>query len=139
MPLALDTSVLLASLRADEPAHAACSTLIEAGEHSVYLHALAETFASLTGGQHGRRVDADTALRLLNESILPFVKTVALTERDMLKVFGDARARGIRGGAVYDALHLAAARKAGARAIVTLDTRDFTAIASGGDPAIESP
>ncbi len=139
MSASLDTSILLASLRADEPAHERCATLLESGGHRVYLHALAETFASLTGGQHGRRIDAASALRLLNESILPFVDTVALTQREMLAVFGEARARGVRGGAVYDALHLAAARKVGARALVTLDARDFTAIATPADPPIETP
>lgn len=47
--------------------------------------------------------------------------------------------RGVRGGAVYDWLHLAAARKAGATRLITLDARDFQAISRPGDPAIETP
>ena len=36
-------------------------------------------------------------------------------------------------------LHLAAARKAGAQALVTLDARDFDALARPGDPHIAAP
>jgi hypothetical protein len=39
----LDTSVILASLDPDEPHHAACDTLVAAGGHVIYGHALAET------------------------------------------------------------------------------------------------
>lgn len=139
MSLSLDTSVLLASLRADEPAHARCADLIERGGHVVYQHALAEVFASLTGGSHGRRVAPEVALQLIEDSLLPYLRTVTLTEREMVKVFTEAQARGVRGGAVYDALHLAAARKAGSDTLLTLDLRDFQAIATAKDPAIAAP
>ena len=45
----------------------------------------------------------------------------------------------VRGGAVYDYLHLVAARKAGVERIVTLDLRHFRALARAGDPRIEGP
>ncbi|MCC7460844.1 MAG: hypothetical protein IT480_00125 [Gammaproteobacteria bacterium] len=45
----------------------------------------------------------------------------------------------LRGGAVYDLLHLIAARKAGVEALVTLDRRDFQAFSQADDPRIESP
>jgi hypothetical protein len=37
------------------------------------------------------------------------------------------------------ARHLAAARKAGAEVLVTLDLRDFQSLARPGDPRIEMP
>ena len=135
----LDTSVILASLDPDEPAHAACDRLVAQGGHCLYVHALAESFSILTGGQRARKLDADTALRLLDESVLPFVRTVALTGRDVLAALRDARSRGVRGGAVYDYLHLVAARKAGVPRLVTLDLRHFQALARSGDPRIEAP
>jgi predicted nucleic acid-binding protein len=45
----------------------------------------------------------------------------------------------VRGAAIYDWLHLAAARKAGADVFVTLDLRDFQSLARPGDPRIELP
>jgi predicted nucleic acid-binding protein len=134
----LDTSVLLASLDADEPHHAACDRLVAGGGHTVYVHALAETFSILTGGRQGRRVSADAAVQLIEQSVLPFVRIQALTGKDLMAALAECEARGVRGGAIYDWLHLAAARKAGAEALVTLDARDFQALARPGDPRIES-
>jgi predicted nucleic acid-binding protein len=45
----------------------------------------------------------------------------------------------VRGGAIYDWLHLAAARKAGAEVFITLDQRDFQSLMRPGDPRIEMP
>ncbi len=135
----LDTSIVLASLDPDEAAHAACDKLIAQGGHCLYVHALAESFSILTGGQRARKLDADTAYRLLHESVLPFVCTIGLTGKDVLSALRDTRARGVRGGAVYDYLHLVAARKAGVARLVTIDLRHFQALARPGDPRIEAP
>jgi predicted nucleic acid-binding protein len=109
----LDSSVVLASLHEAEPHHEACSALLLQGGHALYVHALAEVFSTLTGGAQGLRVGADLAQQLLRESVLPYVKTVTLAERDVMAALAQAQARGVRGGAVYDYLHLVAARKAG--------------------------
>ena len=47
--------------------------------------------------------------------------------------------RGVLGGAIYDWLHLPAARKAGAEVFFTLDLRDFQSLARPGDPLVEVP
>jgi predicted nucleic acid-binding protein len=104
----LDTSVLLASLDADEPHHAACDhLLVSAGDPLVYVHALAETFSVLTGGRHGRRLAPSVATRLIEESVLPFVRVEALSGPDVMAALAECEARGVRGGAIYDGLHLA--------------------------------
>jgi hypothetical protein len=51
----------------------------------------------------------------------------------------ECEGRGVRGGAVYDFLHLAAARKAGAERLLTLDVSHFQAISRPGNPRIEAP
>jgi predicted nucleic acid-binding protein len=135
----LDTSVLLASLNEAELHHDVCAALLGQGGHIVYVHALAEAFSTLTGGGQGLRLGADLAVRLLRDSVMPFVKTVGLSERDILAALGESQSRGVRGGAVYDYLHLVAARKAGADAVVTLDHRHFQALVRSGDPRIEAP
>ena len=135
----LDTSVLLASLDPDEAHHSACDRLLGAGGHQVYVHALAETFSVLTGGRSGRRVPPAVATRLVQESLLPALQVQALNGKDLMAALQACEARGVRGGAVYDWLHLAAARKARAEVFLTLNLRDFQALARPGDPAIKSP
>ena len=135
----LDTSILIASLDPDEPRHAACDRLVSIGGHGVYVHGLAETFAVLTGGRQGRRLSAAAAARLMESSVLPFVQAHALSGKDLICALAECEARGVRGGAIYDLLHLIAARKVGAEVMMTLDVRHFQALARRGDPKIESP
>jgi predicted nucleic acid-binding protein len=139
MTALLDTSVVIASLDPDEPRHATCDRLVAGGGHVLFAHALAETFSILTGGRQGRRLAASQAAALIDASVLPFVTLVALSGRETVAALRACEARGVRGGAVYDWLHLAAARKSGATRLFTLDIRDFQAIARPGDPEIVSP
>ena len=139
MNLLLDTSVIIASLDGDEFAHAACDRLLAQGGHKVYSHALAETFSILSGGRQARRLRPALVAQLIEDSVLPFVQLVHLTGKETMAVIADCERRGARGGAVYDLLHLAAARKAGVQALVTLDLRDFQALAKPGDPIIRAP
>ena len=131
--------MILASLDPDEIHHAACDRVVSAGGNGIYLHALAETFSILTGGRHGRRLGAAVAARLIEQSILPYVQTQTLTGKDMMAALAECESRGVRGGAIYDWLHLAAARNAGAELLITLDLRDFQSLARPGDPRIEMP
>ena len=130
---------VLASLDPDEMHHAACDRIVSAGGHRVYVHALAETFSILTGGRQGRRSSAATATRLIEQSVLAYVQAHTLTGKDMLAALAECESRGVRGGAIYDWLHLAAARKAGAEVFFTLDLRDFQSLVRRGDPRIEVP
>ena len=135
----IDTSVIVASLDPDEPHHLACDRVLAAGGHKVCVHALAEVFAILTSGRQGRRLRPAAANSLIEESVLPYVQLVSLSGKDVTAALAAAEARGVRGGAVYDLLHLIAARKTGAARLLTLDVRDFQALARPGDPRIESP
>ena len=135
----IDTSVVVASLDADEPHHLACDQVLAAGAHRLYVHALAETFSILTGGRQGRRLRPAAAASLIRESVLPYVQLVSLSGKDVVAALAGAEARGVRGGAVYDLLHLVAARKVGAARLLTLDVRDFQALVRPGDPRIETP
>lgn len=139
MSCLLDTSVLLASLDPGEPAHAACDRWVAAGGHVVCAHGLAEVFSVLTGGRQGRRFGAAAVERLIRQGVLPFVRVVHLDGGELMDALAECEPRGVRGGAVYDWLHLAAARQAGAEALVTLNQRDFHALARPGDPRIVGP
>jgi hypothetical protein len=116
-----------------------CHRLLAAGAVTIYLHAIAETFSTLTGGRESIRVDPATAATLIEQSILPFVTPVALSLREMLEAVKTAHTRGIRGGAIYDFLHLTAARKAHVERVHTLNVRHFRAFHRPGDPEIVHP
>lgn len=137
---ALDSTVLVASLDPDEIHHVACTRLLTAsGPHLVYTHAVAEVYAALTGGRLGRRVPPADAARLVQESVLPHVRLTTLSPQELMAALMDCDKRGARGGAVYDWLHLAAARKAKADVFYTLNLRDFQALSRPGDPALAAP
>jgi predicted nucleic acid-binding protein len=139
MSALLDSSVLIAALIRDEARHHQCLDLLLEGEHFIYAHALLETFATLTGGRLGNRVDADFASRLLRETIVPQVQIIEMTVGDILDATAQARQHGVRGGGIYDYLHLVAARKAKAETLYTLNVSDFEAIWRKGDPEVKCP
>jgi predicted nucleic acid-binding protein len=111
MSALLDSSVLVAALAADDLKHEDCLAVLLAGNHFVYSHALLETFSTLTGGKLGIRVTADFAARLLEETILPRVHVIELSHAEILTALRIAQSRGVRGGGVYDYMHLVAAKK----------------------------
>jgi predicted nucleic acid-binding protein len=135
----LDSSVLVAALAPDEERHRECLDLLRQGGHVVWTHAFLETFAALTGGRLGIRVDADLASRLLKETVRPRVHVVEIGIDDLLSALAEAKRRGVRGGAVYDYLHLMAAKQAGASVVATLNVSDFVPLQRPGDPEIECP
>lgn len=135
----LDSSVLVASLLPGDPDHPACDALLNQAGNRVSLHSLNETFATLTGGKLGMRVDADVAAKMIRESIVPCVEFVELTLDEIIDAQGGARKQGVRGGGVYDYMHLIAARKAEAEILHTINVGDFRHLHREGDPEIRRP
>ena len=78
------------------------------------MHALAEAFSILTGGRQGRHLKASAAVRLIEQSVLPYVQTQTRSGAALMAALAECESRGVRGGAIYDWLHLAAARNADA-------------------------
>jgi predicted nucleic acid-binding protein len=139
MKSALDSSFLVSALCAGDPDHAACRKVLTTGDHFVFAHSLVETFSTLTGGRLGFRVPAADAASLLRRQIAPKLRILCLEENDLLTAFEEADSRGVRGGAIYDYLHLVAARKAGAKRLYTLNQGDFLSFHRPGDPEILLP
>ena len=135
-----DSSVLIAALLPSEDHHAACATLLNGADVLVvHVHALNETFATLTGGSLGFRVDANLAARLIRERIIARASMIVLDADDVTAALDQARAHGVQGGAVYDYMHLVAAKKGQAEVIYTLNLADFHQLKREGDPEIRSP
>lgn len=135
----LDSSVLVSSLLPDDPDYAACDALISQPGNWVTPHALNETFATLTGGRLGTRIDADVAARMIRESICPCVQFVDLTVEEIVSAQSNARQQGVRGGGIYDYMHWVAARKIKADKVATLNLGDFQHLRRDGDAEIERP
>ncbi len=135
----LDSSVLIAALAPDEDRHAESLALLMQAGNVAYAHALLETFSTLTGGRLGIQVDADLADQLLSETILPRVRIIELNGEELLGALRQAKKHGVRGGGVYDFMHLIAARKALATTLYTLNISDFQRLRRDGDPEIRRP
>ena len=139
MIVAADSSVLIASVVENDPHHSASISILEQQRPIVHRHALVETFSTLTGGRLGFRMSTDEITRLIRESILPWVRTTDLDDAELIEAMSVSQDRGVRGGAIYDFLHLCAARKAGASRLYTKDVNDFTSFHRPGDPEILHP
>ena len=107
----LDTGILVGAILETHPEHAACVSAVQNfGRPFTNTHALAETFATLTGFY---KVPTEAAAEM----------TLGL--RDAIEVadyevsIREARSRGVMGGGIYDSLHATFARRKKAAQIVT--------------------
>lgn len=135
----LDSSVLIAALAPDEDRHAESLALLKQGGNAVYAHAFLESFSTLTGGKLGVKVDADLATQLLSETVLPRVQVIDLGIEEIMSALRQARKLGVRGGGVYDYMHLVAARKAKVDVLHTINLSNFRSLYREGDPEIRLP
>ena len=129
-PTALDTSVLVAALERSHGHHALAARYLQEaydGTRSLVVaaHALVETFSTLTVLPVAPRISAAKAERLIQETVLPVVAVVVLDADDYAAAIARMASLGLVSGAVYDALHVRAAEKAGADELVTINGRDF--------------
>jgi predicted nucleic acid-binding protein len=139
MSAAIDTSVLVAAMVATENHHEACGRLLDREKLSIYAHGLAEAFSTLTGGRRPFRMSAGLAVSIIDEDYLPILAVTSLSPAQMLRAMRAAESRGVRGGAVFDYLHLVAARQAGATRFYTLNLSNFVSFQRGDDPEIVHP
>ncbi len=124
----LDTGILVGAVLEKHPEHKRC--LAAFAQHRNCFsdaHALAETFATLTGFY---KVPTEIATEL----------TLDLRQRLVIQVFTlsdyetaivEAERRGVMGGGIYDSLHATFARRKKVRRIVTRNPSHFAHVAPG--------
>jgi predicted nucleic acid-binding protein len=118
----LDTSALVGALLERHPQHAACLRAVQEAANPVTdAHALAETFATLTGFY---KVPSEAAAAL-TLGLKALVQVEPLPLADYETAICEARQRGIMGGGIYDSLHATFARRKGAKRIVTRNPSHF--------------
>ena len=108
------------------PEHAACLAALEdSAQPFTNAHAIAETFATLTGF-YKVPTDAATELTL---SLRDSIEVEALALADYETAIREARSRGVMGGGIYDSLHATFARRKKAVQIVTRNPSHFEHVA----------
>ena len=118
----LDTGILVGLLLEKHPEHKQCRSAIEQfSDCFTNCHALAETFATLTGFY---RVPAHAAAEL-TLGLETYLEVKPLKATDYETAIREARSRGIMGGGIYDSLHATFARREGAKRIVTHNPSHF--------------
>jgi predicted nucleic acid-binding protein len=122
----LDTGILVGAVLKSHPEHEVCLAALEDSERPFTdAHALAESFATLTGF-YKVPVDVATELTLTLQCT---VAVEALTLGDYEVAIREARSRGVMGGGVYDSLHATFARRKKAAQIVTRNPSHFQHVA----------
>ena len=118
----LDTSALVGALLERHPQHARClRALQEAVSPVTDAHALAETFATLTGFY---KVPTEAAAEL-TLGLKAIVEVDPLSLADYETAISEAQQRGVMGGGIYDSLHATFARRKGAKRVVTRNPSHF--------------
>jgi predicted nucleic acid-binding protein len=122
----LDTGIMVGAVLKSHPEHVACLSALEDREQPFTdAHALAETFATLTGFY---KVPTETATEL-TLSLLDSIRVEALGLADYETAIREARSRGVMGGGIYDSLHATFARRKQAVQIVTRNPSHFEHVA----------
>jgi predicted nucleic acid-binding protein len=122
----LDTGIMVGAVLKSHPEHAACLAALEdSAQPFTNAHAIAETFATLTGF-YKVPTDAATELTL---SLRDSIEVEALALADYETAIREARSRGVMGGGIYDSLHATFARRKKAVQIVTRNPSHFEHVA----------
>jgi predicted nucleic acid-binding protein len=122
----LDTGILVGALLEKHAEHRQCTAALEQfSDCFTNLHALAETFATLTGFYKVPTHAASELTLGLREQI----QVKALAAADYETAIREARSRGVMGGGIYDSLHATFARRNGAKRIVTRNPSHFSHVA----------
>lgn len=121
-----DTGILVGALLEKHPEHKPCAAAFEQfPDCFTNYHALAETFATLTGFY---KVPTHAAAEL-TLSLKQRLKVKSLEKADYETAIREAQSRGVMGGGIYDSLHATFARREGARRIVTRNPSHFIHVA----------
>lgn len=136
----LDTSTLVAALYTGHPQHAWANAQLdraEQGQPCLSTHTLAEVYKVLTGHPHIRMAPND-ALQMM-DSLLRNYRRIPLTEGHYHAALSRCAAQNLPGSVIFDALIAQAALSAGARAVVTLNPKDFHRLGDDVQALVVSP
>jgi len=139
-----DTSVLVAALFQAHPHHERAHLWLEAVAEGTFegifsRHALAETWSVLTRLPLKPKLSGSEALQVLERLRENGFTRVDLTAETYDVALRRCVDRGLTSGAVFDALHLAAAEAAAADVMLTFNVKDFGRLSGEGSPTVLAP
>jgi predicted nucleic acid-binding protein len=145
LPVAVDTSVIVAGLLGWHRDHERALVLLESALASGRLllpsRVLIESYSVLTRMPAPHRLSPRVAMELLSETLRDAAEVIELPASGRWPFLDDLVEDEVAGGAAYDAEIVATATRAGARRLVTLNVRDYERLApsdleivSGQDP-----
>ena len=143
MKVALDTSVIVAALWMGHRHHHHARRWVLPGEdpdlsRALGAHALAETWSVLTRLPVQPRI-APGAAEAMVAPLASVVEVCAVSAELQQHAFQRCARHGLTGGAVHDALHLAAAEHVQAEALVTFHAKRFERLRDPGSPRVVVP
>ena len=109
-----------------------------AHEAMVIVHVLGELWSVLTKLPVSPPIPPTMAREAVNDVLSRF-EAAPLTVQIYRTALDRCTVKGLRSGAIFDALHLATAEAAGAAAILTFNERDFARLTAPGSPRIVVP
>jgi predicted nucleic acid-binding protein len=141
--VAFDTSVLVAALVASHLHHARALPWLHAVaggtlDGVVDAHTLGELWSVLTRLPLSPPIDGRSA-RASVLHVREQFEVLTLAPQVYLDAMDRCASKGLRSGAVFDAIHLAAAEAAGVGALVTFNLVDFSRLAMPASPRILAP
>lgn len=134
MKVFLDTNVLIAASVRQHPHFSRADAVMrrcmaQQEEGLVHTHSLLEFHSAITQLPKGLAVPPAQVAGLLQQSILAFVRLVALPMEEMTSIQKRAGEIGLIGGIIYDFFHLSVAMRERVDRFYTFNTAHFQAIA----------
>lgn len=136
MKIFLDTNVLIAACLAEHEHHDRALPWMQTVHERkaagfVSAHSLLEVYSTLTRLPRSPRMHPLQAVSLVEENVARHFTQIALSAREYLELINQLGKAGTAGGQVYDALHLACAKKSGAERVFTFNLGHFRNLADG--------
>ena len=123
----LDASVLVEACLSQSPKFTAADALVRTSGAITSAHALAEAYATLSGDLR-LRINPYDAAQMVGD-LATTIHVHALAAKPYVALIREAPAKGIRGGALFDAIHAQAARETRCVEIHTLNVRHLKHVA----------
>jgi predicted nucleic acid-binding protein len=119
--------------------HAALDALVNSTHGFTSTHTIAETFATLTSGRLEVQLSPAEAAQVIDANVIRRLRILNLGLSDYQEAMRNSQTVGARGGAIFDMLHLQAARRAAANRILTIKVRHFQTFAPDIKSIISAP
>jgi len=139
-----DTDTIVASIAVGHQFHEEAwhvRELVNKGEVAGHIstHCLAEVYAILTRAPFQPKFTPTEVWQVLEDDILPTFEIIALDQADYRRTVEACSRQRWVGGRIYDALHIAAARKAECDILYTFNVRHFRELAPDLATRIRAP